>query len=277
MKNIIYLLLTTCCLLLNSCEEIPPVLNPIDPNPDGGGELERNVLVEEYTGVRCVNCPAGSEALQVLANTYADRLAIISFHAGFFAPPYPESKYDFRTPAGNNLLNLLGSPLGYPAAVVNRSLFEGEPRLQLGQSQWPGYIAQEILLPPTVKMGLQKKYDPTLRQLSLSISLEILQAMDANDVRLSVAITEDDIEDVQLTPTGKQENYKHQHVLRDMLSNFDGNPLTESLGTGAKITKNFTYAIPTNWNAAKCTLIAFVHLGGDKKNVLQVVQSKIVD
>ncbi len=270
------MVLISCCLLLNSCEEIPPVLSPIDTD-SGAGQVQRHVLVEEYTGVRCVNCPAGSEALQALVDIYGDRLAVVSFHAGFFAPPYPESKYDFRTPDGDNLLNLLGSPLGYPAAVINRSLFEGEPRLQLGQGQWPGYVAQEIAIPAMVKMGLQKNYTPTNRQLSLSISIEILETIDASDVRLSVAITEDDIEDVQLTPTGKQENYKHKHVLRDMLSNFDGNPLAESLIEGTKIVKNFAYAIPAEWNAAKCTLIAFVHLGGDKKNVLQVAQVKVVN
>ncbi len=261
---------------LLACEEIPPVLNPLDPNL-GGNEAPRSVLIEEYTGVRCVNCPAGSEALQALIGVYGERLAVVSFHAGFFAPPYPESKYDFRTPDSNNLLNFLGSPLGYPAAVVNRRLFEGEPRLQLGQGQWAGYVAQEIALPAKVKIDLQRSYTPTNRQLRLTVNLQILEALNTSDVRLSVALTEDDIEDVQLTPNGKQANYKHQHVLRDMLSNFDGNPLTESLLPGAKISRTFEYTLPAGWRAEKCKLVVFVHLGGDKKDVLQAAQVKITD
>ncbi|MDX1942235.1 MAG: Omp28 family outer membrane lipoprotein [Saprospiraceae bacterium] len=275
MKKLIILFLAVCSLWLLSCEEIPPVINPIDPNP-GGGEVQRNVLVEEYTGVRCVNCPAGSEALQALINIYGERLVVVSFHAGFFAPPYSESKFDLRTADGDNLLNFLGSPLGYPAAVVNRKLFDSEPRLQLGQGQWPGYIAQEIAIAPKVKVELQRNYNDANRQLNLTVNLEILETLDATDVRLSVALTEDDIEDVQLTPTGKQADYKHKHVLRDMLSNFDGNPLTESLSVGAKIAKNFTYTIPADWNADKCKLVAFVHIGGDKKDVLQVAQVKVI-
>lgn len=274
MKKLIILFLAACSLWLLSCEEIPPVLNPVDPNP-GSGEVQRSVLVEEYTGVRCVNCPAGSEALQALINVYGDRLAVVSFHAGFFAPPYAESKYDFRTPDGNNLLNFLGSPLGYPAAVVNRRLFEGEPRLQLGQSQWPGYIAQEIAIAPKIKIDLQRNYNDVNRQIDLSVNLQILENLDATDVRLSVALTEDDIEDVQLTPAGKQADYKHKHVLRAMLSNFDGNPLTESLTVGSKIAKSFSYTLPAEWRADKCKLIVFVHVGGDKKDVLQVAQVKV--
>ncbi|MBK7873121.1 MAG: Omp28-related outer membrane protein [Saprospiraceae bacterium] len=236
MKKLLTLFLAACSLWLLSCEEIPPIISPIDPNP-GGGEVQRSILVEEYTGVRCVNCPAGSEALQALINIYGERLVVVSFHAGFFAPPYPESKFDLRTPDGDNLLNFLGSPLGYPAAVVNRRLFDGEPRLQLGQSQWPGYIAQEIAIAPKVKIELQRNYNDANRQLTLNVNLEVLENLDATDVRLSVALTEDDIEDVQLTPAGKQTDYKHKHVLRDMLSNFDGNPLTESLNVSAKLPK----------------------------------------
>lgn len=274
MKNIIYSLFAICYLLLNNCTEIPPDINPIDPNP-GSGNVQRSVLVEEYTGVRCVNCPAGSEALQALSNIYGDRLAIISLHAGFFAPPYAESKYDFRTPDGDNLLNYLGSPLGYPAAVVDRRLFDGEARLQLGQSQWAGYIAQEIAEVPKVKIELQQNYNDTNRQLDLTVNLQILESLEDKDVRLSVALTEDDIEDVQLTPTGKQADYKHKHVLRAMLSNFDGNPLSESLTSNIKVARNFTYTLPAEWNADHCKLIAFVHLGGDKKDILQVAQVKL--
>lgn len=106
--------------LLSACEEIPPTLNPVDPNPGGGGAMPRKVLIEEFSGVKCVNCPAGSEAIENLIKIYGDQLIAISIHAGFFAPPYAESKYDFRSADGTNLLSYLGEPLGYPTAVVNR-------------------------------------------------------------------------------------------------------------------------------------------------------------
>lgn len=277
MKNSRWILIIIMLGGLWHCTEIPPQINPIDIDTGTGEAQPRSVLVEEYTGVRCVNCPAGSEALQALINIYGDRLAVVSFHAGFFAPPYPESKFDLRTNAGNNLLGFLGEPLGYPAAVVNRRLFMGEQRIQLGQSQWPGYIAQEIAVPPPVEIDLQRKYDAATRQLSLTVRLKVLQTVDTEDVRLSVALTEDNIQDVQLTPTGRQADYLHKHVLRDMITNFDGNLLTEGLRAGAELSRTYNYTLSPNWRAEQCKVIAFVNIGGSRKDVLQVQQTSVVE
>lgn len=275
MKKIIYLLFLSCSFLLTNCSEIPPEINPIDPNIGGGQGQQRNVLVEEYTGVRCVNCPAGSEALQTLIGIYGERLAVVSFHAGFFSPPYPESQYDFRTPDGNSLLSFLGEPLGYPAAVVNRRLFSGEPRLQIGQGLWAGYIAEEIVIAPRVEIDLQTTYDTINRQLDITVDLTVIESLVGEEIKLSIALTEDDIADAQLTPQGKQLDYIHKHVLRDMITNFDGNLLTETLSVGAKVSRTFNYTVSSDWDAAKCKIIAFVSLGGGSKEVLQVQQAEV--
>jgi hypothetical protein len=274
MKKIIYLPLIACFFLLTNCSEIPPEINPIDPNTGGEGQ-QRSVLVEEYTGVRCVNCPAGSEALKALIDIYGDRLAVVSFHAGFFAPPYPESLYDFRTDDGNNLLSFLGEPLGYPAAVVNRRLFDGERRLQVGQGLWAGYIAEEIVVPPKMEIDLAVSYDSLSRELDITVDLTVVESLAGEEVQLSIALTEDDIADVQLTPQGKQADYVHKHVLRDMITNFDGNLLTEELSAGAEISRSFSYTINADWDATKCKVIAFVSLGGEVKDVLQVQQAEV--
>ena len=130
------LLLICCAFALFSlgCDEISPKINPIVDQGDCplvdesvvSGQ-ERQVLIEEFTGVRCVNCPAGSQAIEDLLAIPGERLVAISIHAsGPFSPPYPESLYDFQTPDGENLLNFLGIPLGFPTAVVNRHQFAGE-------------------------------------------------------------------------------------------------------------------------------------------------------
>lgn len=260
--------------LFPACEEIPPTLNPVDANP-GGGSTPRKVLIEEFSGVRCVNCPAGSEAIENLVNIYKGQLIPISIHAGFFAPPYPESKYDFRTPDGNNLLNYLDTPLGYPTAVVNRKKYDGEFDLQLSQGQWAGFIAQEISEAPKVSITLNKNYNTTTRQLNVDVIIKTLQAIESDDIRLSLALNESNIMDVQLTPSGKVNDYNHKHVLRDFISNYDGNSIVEIKKEGTSLTKTFTYTLPEAWIAANCNIIAFVHLNGEKKEVLQAEEVKV--
>ncbi len=275
MKNNLLLALV---VLLYACTEIPPEVNPLgnDPNNNPGQEEPRRVLIEEFSGVRCVNCPAGSDAIENLLRLYNGRLIAISIHAGFFANPYPESKYDFRTSDGNQLLSLLTEPFGYPSAVVNRRRFDGEFGIQLGLSKWAGYIAHDAAEKPRVRLDLQRTYNPDSRRLDLTVRIDILETLTQPDVRLSVALTEDDVEDVQLTPLGKQADYKHKHVLRDMLSNFDGNPIPETKSAGLSLSRTLTYTLPPDWNVSKCKLVAFVHVGGDRKDVLQVAEIKIL-
>lgn len=283
MKRLGFLLILLPLLWLG-CEEIPPVINPNmgGNNPDEPTpveEQERQVIIEEFTGVRCVNCPAGSQAIEDLLAIHGQRLVAISIHAGSFAPPYPESLYDFRIPEGTGLLSYLGEPLGYPTAVVNRKLFDGEFDLQLGRQQWAGFIAQELLEAPRVKIDILRTYEESTRQLDVKVRLYVQETITESDVRLSVALTENDVVDLQLTPASSTPDpaYKHKHVLRDMLSSFDGDLINEPLVANAIIEKNFSMSLPEAWKPEKCHVAAFVNLGGTSKEVLQAHQVGVVE
>jgi hypothetical protein len=269
--------------LWTACEEIPPVVTPFQDQGECPVALvstvanqQRNILIEEFTGVRCVNCPAGAQAIEALLAQHGDRLVAFSIHAGFFAPPYAESLYDFRTPAGNQLLSLLGEPIGYPTAVVNRRRFPGEFSMQLGQSKWAGYVQQELTAPLKVKIALNRSFNASSRELVVDASLYIEQSITEPDVRLSIALLEDNISDYQLTPAGKQADYIHKHVLRKMLTSADGNLIQEDLSAGSRFCNKFVTTIPEAWKAGDMKIAAIVSLGGSSKEVLQVVQVKMV-
>jgi len=57
----------------------PPSVNNTNP-VDTTGEVLRHVLVEEFTGVQCVNCPQGSQLIENLINTHGERLIAVSIH-----------------------------------------------------------------------------------------------------------------------------------------------------------------------------------------------------
>lgn len=275
------LLLVFPLFFLSSCEEIAPVV--IGSDGGGGGnttvkDQKRQVLIEEFTGVRCVNCPAGSAFISDLLAINAPQLIAVSIHAGEFAPPYPQSLYDFRTPEGDQLLSYLGEPFGYPTAVVNRSKFDGQFDLQLGQGEWAGYIAEEKESAPKVRIDIKPEFNSSTRELKVKVALFVDETITDDDVRLSVMITESDIKDMQLTPASSQPNagYTHKHVLRGMMTNYDGAPLTESLVPGAEIEKSFSKSLPAEWKESNCKVIAFVSLAGEKKNVLQAHEVELV-
>ncbi|MCB0628133.1 MAG: Omp28 family outer membrane lipoprotein [Saprospiraceae bacterium] len=273
------LTLLTALLAFTSCEEIPPVINPSgDGNPVFNtpvDEQKRQVLVEEFSGVKCVNCPAGSDAIQVLAGIYGEQLVAVSIHAGFFSTPYPENRYDFQTQSGYALLDYLGQPLGFPTAVINRKQFPGQDALQLNQREWAGAIAAELATAPKIKIDIRNTFDPIDSLLQVDVDLYIQERINEDDVRLSVLVMEDNIKDFQLTPEGKVGNYNHRHVFREMLTDFRGQRLTEPLLPGEKISKSFQMNIPKGWVVENCTVVAFVNLNGEKKEILQAHMAAI--
>ncbi len=245
-----------------ACTEISPVV------PSLG---DRKVLVEEFTGVRCVNCPAGASELENLKSIYGDRLVIVSIHAGDFAPPYSDSKYDFRTTEGTALEAWLGVPLGYPTAVVNRKKFDGQRSLQVTKANWAGLIAEESKTASLLNLAINKKYTKDSRDLTMTVTIVPTDKL-PDDLRLSVLLTENDVADQQETPQGKKSDYTHQHILRRVIS---GDAKGFVLNGALSWSGNFK--VPTTWVAEKCQLVVVAHRGGDIKDVLQVSEVKLMN
>jgi len=269
MKYFIFSLSFALAFWTSSCDEIPPSVNP--------SEGERNVLIEEFTGVRCVQCPAGSVEIADLLDQHQGRLVAVSIHAGEFAPPFPESPEDFRTAEGEELINFLGTPISYPSAVIDRMLFPGQNDLILGRNDWAGYIATERAIPARILIELRTGFDETSRKLDLEVKLVPLENFAETDVRISIMLTESNIVGVQDTPEGKVADYVHNHVLRGMLTSFLGESIPEPLTEGAIVTKNYSFTVPGTWKEADMEAIAFVHLGGTTKEVLQVVSAHVIE
>ena len=273
-------LLLLCSLLgLSACSEIPPVI-PEPTGPTGPGDLDnqqRQVLIEEFTGVRCVNCPAGSAFIEDLLALHGNRLVAVSIHAGEFSYPYNDSRYNFQTPAGDQILNYVGQPFGYPSAVIDRKLFDGEATLQVGKGSWAGYIEQEKARPPKVKVGLEAAWQAAGRKLNVDVTVLAAENVSADDIRLTVLITENGIVDVQLTPQGKDPDYVHRHVLRATLTPALGESLGTALAAGQTLNRSYVFTMPDLWVAENCHVVAFVHLDGASKEVLQAHQIAVVE
>ena len=265
-KHFVIILLS---FLIFSCEEIGPTIPALGPQDTG----DRKILIEEFTGVQCVNCPQGSAEIENLIGLYGENLIAVSIHSGFFADPFDESLYDFRIAEGAQLEELLGEPVGYPSAVINRKIVPGKTILQSGQAAWAGIVANEINSSPLLSLNLDVTYDASSRDLSVSINALASESI-GEEVKLTVMLTETDISDVQLTPSGKQADYKHKHVLRDMLSNFNGDPLG-TLPIGQLVNEGYNYQLPADWVDTNCKVVAFIHKGGLDKEVLQVETTSI--
>lgn len=268
------LLLTTLFFL--SCEEKLVLITPVKNS--GPTVLTRRVLAEELTGVRCPNCPEGTAALISLGKTHGDALVIVSIHAALgYDTPYPESKYDFRTAAGTEIGSFIGAATFFPSAAINRRIVPPETEPYLSRTFWSGIIDEERAKPLEIDVTLNSTFNPASRQLDVAVELNPLVDLTGTEHRLTVLITQDSIQDYQKVNLEKVPDYYHRHVLRRALSQPTGNIITESLTSGAKITKNFTTQLPADWVEEHCSVVAFVHHGVvPNKEVLQAAEVHVI-
>ena len=117
-KNIV-LVLCSLFLVLTSCEVIPESERLI-PVQTG---IQRHVLLE-FTGFRCVNCPAAAETAANLKHLYGDSLIVIALHPA--SNPFTQGAYDYTCPEADSIYQLLGGlpTTPFPTGSIDMRLFD---------------------------------------------------------------------------------------------------------------------------------------------------------
>lgn len=269
MKQTLIIILLAYLISLNACQEQCPLLSST-PTDTTQATQQKNILIEEFTGVKCVQCPEGHQIAETIANSNPGRVEVVSIHSGFYAVPFPFSLYNFKIPEGTAIENYIGPATFYPTAAIDRKLFSGQPEILLDKNLWTGSAAAQLLEPLKVKVNFNNTYNPSDRKLNVKVSFEYLEEItDAQSI--TVLITENDIVDAQETPQGVDTFYVHRHVLRAVLTNAIGDLITEPTPAGAIINRNYQFTLPAAWNDTKCRIVAFVARNtAESKEVLQV-------
>ena len=224
-----------------------------DLNPD---EVYRKVLMEEYTGHRCSNCPSAHQMLDQLHSIYGDTLVIVGVHATSLAATNLDYPYDFRTEVGNQLANDFGIN-AIPAAIINRGNHTGG----WGKDEWMGVLRETDRTSVPAAIQLINEYDAAAAALKVNARVTMLEEY-GHPLNLSLFLIEDGIVQPQLSGMTMIQDYTHNHVLRAALNGTYGAYLT----TDGLLEKDnaYTYGssisfLEHDWNAANCTVVAFLY------------------
>lgn len=277
MRNLLFICALFLILLLNAgCEEIPPEIPPIQ-SPTG----TKNLIIEEFSGVQCPNCPAGDAQIGNLQSLYGDRVVAVTMHpyvTGVLSAPMSDSRYDFRTDAAEAIIDNLGLPSGIPAAAINRIQFEGESGLLYETSKWAGMVEKELARQSKLGLSLEVSYEPETRE--LEVRVEVIGREDISfPLRIHLGLMEDGMIDKQIDGQSKIDFYEHNHILRDYITDYLGDDMVSSLSTDENWSRTYSYTLPEEdgwWVAENITVFAFVSQNFDgKKDVLQASKTKI--
>lgn len=201
------------CLLivLAACDYIPE--NERYIKYTGTAASERTMLLSEFTGIGCVNCPTAHLVAQRLAESYEGRLVVVEMH--------PESNnftqsadplYDYTCPEADEYYKTFGgtSTTAFPTAVVD--LTTTNNLYFVDYTQWATALMQRSETPSPIELTTALSPDHRL-------TAAITNNGQQQAANIILWLVEDSIEGRQLMPDGTvNDHYLHRHILRSSLN-----------------------------------------------------------
>lgn len=258
-----------------ACEEIPIKLaDPFIPASD------RVVIIEDLAGASCPNCPKGNTAIENIINKFPGRVAAVGIHGDFLSKPTAKSKYDFRNPKAKDLENWFKPWFGKPSASINRVPDENDLLMTALPDLWQAAVEKELQKPHALNILPDIQYDNVTGKIDIELAAIPLSNLPGN-YNISIYLTESGIIDAQTNGPVIVEDYKHNHVLRDMITKFDGDSFASNMKKSDIVRKTYTYTIfpaaKTLWNATNMQVVIIIHHNEPKdKSVVQAYYRKLI-
>ncbi len=250
--------------LMVACDEVSVNDRLIYVEPP---QVSRAVLIEDYTGQYCVNCPRATEEIERLIEQYGDSIVIaVAIHSG----PFGKSKGEpspLYTEVGDMYFNTWGMS-AQPIGLIDR-LFGSTP---FSYTDWGGGVNYEVAIEPPVSFLTDIDYDAETRDAAIEVQTIGLDSALVSG-KLQVWLVEDSIDSFQLMPDGsREEHYNHMHVFRASVNDPWGDALSVSHGQVA--VKNYELKLDPAWVPEHCSVVTFLY---DDSGVHQVAKKKLID
>lgn len=184
----------------------------------------KNVLIEEFTGVQCNSCPQGHIEIQNLLNAYPGRVfaaGMHSFNTGH-TDPYPGDE-DLRRTFPDQLYPQIGDFSGLPSGILSRRKWNNNKEAFIF---WPfasyhGPIDSCVNVimsePSPFNIGIMANYDTVNKMLYVTSQIYTTSTT-SGTFRLNAYFTQSNIFVSQLNGSTVIPNYNEKHVFREILT-----------------------------------------------------------
>lgn len=228
--------------------------------------ISRKVLIQEFTGINCVNCPTGAATVHDIQELYPGSVVVVALHPGGTG---------FSGPLGNfNLNNELAGvyynhyqPAGFPAAVI-----DGESPLT-NVSLWPGAVTAALSTPAPADIDILPLFNADTRTLSVDYEVYINNVYNQT-LNLNIWIVENGIIGPQKSGSTILPKYEHNHVLRASLTGDWGLALAQEFTPDQTYTGQVSIVFDDNWVPENCDVVAF--LQNNDRRVEQATEAPVL-
>ncbi len=241
-------------------------------------EVTKTLLIQEFSGNMCTNCPRGAEALHNIQEAYPGEVIVVGLHPEGGGPnTVPIGTQDFRTEAAQAMYNIY-QPSGFPCAVFNG--------LKSSQStaydQW--YTIASGLIGEIANMSIKADcdYDDATRKLTVDYSVTMTHDISNKDgYGIMVWIMENDIIGFQLDNGTMRSDYVHNHVLRASLNGDRGQIIGNAFKSGDIHRGSASMTLDANWKAENCQVVVYMFdaetYATEQSVLADVISEKVVE
>lgn len=298
MKNLIYLLLGL--FFFASCDKID------NPYPAGiatdmdttlypgawgtypwpifseGFPQNRNIVLEDYTGHKCVYCPGAAVVAEEIEAANPNRVFVISIHTSpDGVGPFQEVDGSYKENFANETAVAYGkefkSGFGFaanPAGTINRLIWGSDMFIQPGS--WNSNVTQ-VLNENSIKGNLvaEANYFEETRGLFVHALIDS-KNLDPEKTTVVTQFIEESFIGKQKFPGGEsQDDYNFHNTLRGTL---DGAPFGQKLSSKEANEDGFyqfdySYQIPEKYDPSNCHAIVYL-MNRETYEIIQAVKVK---
>lgn len=244
---------------LVACDNIPEDERLIYVKP---AAVSRTVLIEDFTGQRCVNCPNATETIEQLIEQYGDSGVIaVGIHSGPFAKNPNGTTLPLWTAEGDEYFSHFGAEQ-QPSGMVNRLRV-------CDYVEWGAQVYNEIQKPAPLSIELEVDLNKETRTASVTSRM---MATDGNvNGKLQLWLVEDSIVSPQYMPDGRPVvDYVHNHVFRKSINGTWGEDV--DMPEGDTRTAFSSIVIDEAYDIDHLSVVAFVY---NNTGVLQASKIKL--
>lgn len=238
-------------------------IDPVIPDsiPDDTLVVVKRVLVEDFTGQDCLNCPNGAAVIEQMQERYGDRIVAVGLYGGNNGW-IGNTKLPLTTDDGNWYFEQCGGG-SQPAARVDRG------SVLRNYNTWAAAIMERLPVEAPMSLNASCDYDADSRKVGITVDAEGVENVSG---KIQVWLIEDNIISVQKMPGGSYNtDYVHNHVFRATVNDRAGEDI--SVNEGEKVTRTFNYTLESDWVPENMSVVTFIF---NDSGVLQAAKAPLI-
>jgi|GEM_PF-774253 len=223
---------------------------PIEP-------LDKNAILEEFTGVNCPNCPAGHQVMAQILEDNPGRAFCVAYHpynSSYTTPTSGDPDFRRHFPDSLYMTPYCGTSRFMPSAFIQRRVWSPPERL-MSRTTWVAHTNTILAEPSPMNIGMATSYDDASSILTVLVDIYYTEDF-PGEHNLMVTLAENNLVSHQ---AGGSYPYTHKHTFREAFVGQWGDPILTDAAAGTFYRRVFSFDFTgTGYIVENCELLAFI-------------------